>query len=159
MRTIILILSILAINMKLAASPVIASAFPSHEERVKFKYVKHTESAVEARWDKLMTNYTNKLKAAFAEKDDTKTIKMIYSIRDEFQKETQPLVPELKNWINSLSEPELMELQKRLEDKPYRAEMYEILFNDAVTNRIMANPELKQAIEDLHEGTKVLASE
>lgn len=101
----------------------------------------------EAKYDKLMEKYATGLKAAFAEKDDTKTIAMVNKLNNELYTEMEKIKPELESWVKGMTEADKEAFEQRAESKPYLKTMLEIMFNPEVGKRIENNPKLKAAME------------
>ncbi|MBJ6117767.1 hypothetical protein JAO76_06175 [Pontibacter sp. BT310] len=101
----------------------------------------------EAKYDKLMGNYANGLKAAFAEKDDKKTIAMVNKLNDELYTELEKIKPELERWVKGMTEADKEAFKQRAESKPYLKTIFEIMFNPEIGKRVENNPELKAAMD------------
>ncbi|WP_242926129.1 hypothetical protein [Pontibacter vulgaris] len=113
----------------------------------------------EEKYDKIMTVYANNLKAAFAQKDDAKTIAMINKTTDAFIADMAKLKPELESWVKGMSEQDKEDLKVRSEKKPYIKSMMEIMFDMNIAKRIEANPELQKAMEDSNKRMEALGFE
>ena len=113
----------------------------------------------EAKYDKIMEKYVAGLKAAFAEKDDKKTIAVVNKINDELVLEIGKIKPELERWIKGLTEKDKEALEQRMGQKAYLKTIFEIMFDPEVGKRIEANPELKKAMEAGNERMQALGFE
>lgn len=114
------------------------------------------ENPVEAKYHKIMENYANGLKAAFAEKDDKKTIAMVSKLNDEMIAGMEKIKPELERWIKGMSEAEKEAFGKRAESKPYLKTIFTIMFDPEIGKRIEQNPELKRVLEEGNQRMKNL---
>ncbi len=103
----------------------------------------------EAEFDQFMTDYVARLKAVKEERDDTKAVKLLNSMVAEFRPRAEKLKPLLENWKKSLSAAEQEALEKRMEKKPYVAELLKIGFDMEFAKRIEANPAMKKAMNEL----------
>ncbi len=102
----------------------------------------------EAKYDKIMNRYADGLIKAFSEKDDNKTILILQELNDEMVAEIVKIEPELKQWINGMSEEELEAVKNRIVNKPYMKAIFGFMFNPEISKRIESNPKLKEALED-----------
>ena len=110
----------------------------------------------EAKYDKIMEKYATGLKAAFAEKDDKKTIAMVNKLNDEMVSSFEKLKPELERWIKGMSEKDKEELEQRAGSKPYFKTIFEVMFDPEIGKRIENNAELKAALESSDKRMKAL---
>ncbi|NDK56882.1 hypothetical protein [Pontibacter fetidus] len=101
----------------------------------------------EAKYDKIMEKYATGLKAAFAEKDDKKTIVMVNKLNDDMVTSLQQLKPELEKWIKGMTEADKEAFEERAGSKPYLKTIFEIMFNPEIGKRIEQNPDLKKALD------------
>jgi hypothetical protein len=113
----------------------------------------------EAKYDKLMNNYANGLKAAFTEKDDKKTIVMVNKLNDELVTGFEAIKPEIESWIKGMSEADKEAFEKRAENKPYLKTIFQIMFDPEIGKRIEQNPQLKAALDKGGERMKALEFE
>ncbi|WP_299817872.1 hypothetical protein [uncultured Pontibacter sp.] len=113
----------------------------------------------EAKYDKIMQKYANGLKAAFAEKDDKKTVTMVHKLNDEMVTALQGIKPELERWIKGMTEKDKEAFEQRAETKPYLKTILEIMFNPEIGKRIENNPELKAALESSDKRMKEMGFE
>ncbi|WP_207433880.1 hypothetical protein [Sabulibacter ruber] len=105
----------------------------------------------EAKMDKIMNTYASKMKLAFQEKDDQKTITMLKNASNEAGAEMRKLKPELEKWaqeVKALGEAEKEAFQKRFQAKPYFKSIFELMFDPSVSKRLQANPALAKALEE-----------
>ena len=102
----------------------------------------------EAKYDKVMEKYALGMKAAFAEKDDKKTIAMATNLLNGLVAELEKMRPELELWFKGMNEKEKEALEQRIGGKAYMKTIFEILLDPAIGTRIEKNPELKKALED-----------
>lgn len=105
------------------------------------------EHPTEAKYDRIMSKYATGIKAAFAEKDDKKTIAMINKLNDELVVEVEKIKPELESWVKGLTEKDKEEMEQRMANKTYLKTIFEVMFDPEVGKRIEQNPELKKAVE------------
>ncbi|MEJ8803749.1 hypothetical protein [Pontibacter sp. H249] len=110
----------------------------------------------EAKYDKIMEKYANGLKAAFAEKDDKKTIAMVNKLNDEMITSFEKIKPELERWIKGMSEKDKEGLEQRAGNKSYFKTIFEIMFDPEVGKRVENNPALKAALESSDKRMKAL---
>ncbi|WP_162428267.1 hypothetical protein [Pontibacter pudoricolor] len=101
----------------------------------------------EAKYDKLMEKYANGLKAAFAEKDDKKTIAMVNKLNNDLVTELEKIKPELERWIKGMTEADKEAFEQRAGSKPYLKTIFEIMFDPEIGKRVEKNPELKAAMD------------
>ncbi|KAA3440237.1 hypothetical protein [Rufibacter hautae] len=108
-------------------------------------------SPTEQKLDKILNTYATKMKAAFLEKNDQKTIALIKSASDEAGAEMHKLKPELEKWAQDhkgLKGAEKEAFEKRFQAKPYFKTIFEVMLNPAVAQRLQANPALDKAIKE-----------
>jgi hypothetical protein len=103
----------------------------------------------EAEFDRFMTDYVARLKAVKEERDDKKAVQLLNSMVTEFRPRAEKLKPMLEHWKSSLSAAEQAALEKRMEKKPYVAELLKIGFDMEFAKRIEANPAMKKAMNEL----------
>ncbi|MBB6609773.1 hypothetical protein H7F15_01870 [Pontibacter sp. Tf4] len=113
----------------------------------------------EAKYDKIMEKYVNGLKAAFAEKDDKKTIVMVRKLNDEMVSSFEKIKPEIESWIKGMTEADKEAFSKRAENKPYLKTIFTIMFDPEIGKRIEQNPELKAALDEGNARMKALGFE
>jgi hypothetical protein len=96
-----------------------------------------------------MIEYTKRLKAAMAVKDDNQTLSLLQKMKADLCPWAQRLAPEVEAWTKGMSEAEKDALQKRSENKPYVAELLKIGFNPENASRINKNPKLTGVMEEM----------
>ncbi|WP_210462900.1 hypothetical protein [Rufibacter roseolus] len=108
-------------------------------------------SPTELKMDKILNTYATRMKAAFLEKNDEKTIALIKTASDEAGAEMHKLKPELEKWAQehkNLKGAEKEAFEKRFQSKPYFKTIFEVMLDPAVAKRLQANPALDQAIKE-----------
>ncbi|MBC5993914.1 hypothetical protein [Pontibacter cellulosilyticus] len=141
----ILIVSVLSASMGLGLSqqPSVAAPVSPLIADVSTANVHPTE----AKYDKIMAKYATGIKAAFAEKDDKKTVALVNKMNNELVSELEKIKPELERWMKGMTEKDKEGFEQRMGEKAYFKTIFEIMFDPAVGARIEKNPELKQALE------------
>lgn len=136
----VICLFVLSLSIGLVQSPVVAA--PETKSIVRTGV-----HPTEAKYDKIMEKYATGLKAAFAEKDDKKTIVMVNKLNDDMVTSLEQIKPELEKWVKGMTEADKDAFAQRAESKPYLKTIFEIMFNPEIGKRIEQNPELKKAID------------
>ncbi|RNI26784.1 hypothetical protein [Rufibacter latericius] len=108
-------------------------------------------SPTELKMDKIMNTYAIKMKAAFLEKNDQKTMDMIKSASQEAGTQINQMKSEIEQWAKALKGmkgPEKEAFEKRYAEKPYFKTIFTLMLDPAVSQRLQANPALAKALED-----------
>ena len=106
-------------------------------------------TVVEAKYDRLMRIYVNKLKLAFVQPEDVKTIEILRQFNVEFAQQTEAIKAELRNSAIQLSKKEVTELYNRISAKSRNEEVIALLFDERITSRTKQNPEIEKLLETL----------
>lgn len=105
---------------------------------------------VEVRYEKLMRIYLSKIKLAFSETDDARSLEILNQFQEEFNQKTDVLKDELRVLVEGLSPKQAEILYDRLSEKSHTEELVALLFDERVTGRMAANAALKQVMDQLH---------
>ena len=105
----------------------------------------------EAKVDEFMTEYTKRLKAVLAVKDDNQMLTLLKKMTADFCPWAKRLAPEVEAWTKNMSEAEEQAYRKRAENKPYVADLLKIGFNPENLNRINNNPKLEAAMKEMND--------
>jgi hypothetical protein len=103
----------------------------------------------EAKYDRMMRIFINRLKMAFAETDDAKTVAILSQYAPQFHQQTEGLKQELAASVKQLSKEETAALYKRLTERSRNAELIALIFDERITSRVAKNQEIKQLLETL----------
>ncbi|WP_191907049.1 hypothetical protein [Adhaeribacter soli] len=103
----------------------------------------------EAKYDRMMRIFISRLKLAFSETDDTKTVAILSQFSQQFHQQTDGLKQELASSVKQLSKEETAALYKRLVERSHNAELIALIFDERITSRVDKNPEIKQLLETL----------
>lgn len=142
---------LLALGLSIGAAQLAVVAAPEIKSIVRAGV-----HPTEAKYDKIMEKYATGLKAAFAEKDDKKTIVMVNKLNDDMVTSLEQIKPELEKWVKGMTEADKDAFAQRAESKPYLKTIFEIMFNPEIGKRIEQNPELKKALDSGNARMKAL---
>ena len=95
-------------------------------------------SVAEVRYEKLMKIYMNKIKLAFSEADDARSLEILNQFLPEFSQKTELLKKDLLLQLKDLSQRANVE------------ELMALLFDERVSGRMAANPEIKFVMDQLY---------
>lgn len=104
----------------------------------------------EARYDRLMRGYVNKVKLAFVQPEEGQTLEMLKQYSAVFMQQSDALKAELLASAKDLPAAEVKALYERLAEKSRAAEMIALLFDERITGRMQHNPEIKTVMDLLH---------
>jgi hypothetical protein len=105
----------------------------------------------EDQMDQLMTDYVKLLKSTFAEKDDSKSVSMLKIAAPGLKLRFDKLKPELEKWITSMTDEQQYQFKARLQTKPYILNIFLLMNDESIANRVEKNPELQKALGELGE--------
>jgi hypothetical protein len=114
-------------------------------------FSKNQADGPEVQMDQLMTDYVKLLKSTFAEKDDSKSVSMLKSAAPGLRLRFDKLKPELEKWIKSMTDEQQDQFKARLQTKPYIINIFLLMNDESIANRVEKNPELQKALGELGE--------
>ena len=104
----------------------------------------------EIRYEKLMKLYLNKIKLAFSEPEDGKLLAILHQFQPEFNQKAETLRQALKHLVKDMSPDRKAKVYAGLAKYSHADEMIALLFDERITTRLDANPEIKQLMDALH---------
>ena len=107
-------------------------------------------TASELRYEKLMKVYVNKIKLAFSETDDQRSLEILAAYLPEFSNKSDLIIKELQAQLKPLSLPEKERLLARYRENSHSDELIALYFDKRVVSRTAVNPNLKAIMEQLH---------
>ena len=107
-------------------------------------------SVAEVRYEKLMKIYMNKIKLAFSESDDARSLEILNQFLPEFSQKTQLLKKDLLLQLKDLSPAEKNKVMDRVSQRVNVDELMALLFDERVSGRMAANPEIKFVMDQLY---------
>lgn len=108
-----------------------------------------TAAMAEAKYDRLMRIYVNKLKLAFIQEQDAQTLDILNQYAGLFAQQTDALKNELASVTKEMPRSEVEALYKRIANKSRSEEMVAILYDARVVGRIEANQEIRKVMDSL----------
>jgi hypothetical protein len=103
----------------------------------------------EAKYDRLMRIFINRIKLAFTEADDAKTLEILNQFSQQFSQQTDGIKNELAGSVKYLSKEDAEALFNRLVQKSRNEELIALIFDERVSIRVEKNPEIKVLMEAL----------
>lgn len=107
-------------------------------------------SVTEMQYEKLMKVYVNKIKQAFAETEDQRSIEILAQFLPEFSNRTDGIKKELQLQLQQLTLHEKEILFSRFRDRSHSEELIALYFDERVTSRTAVNQNLKVILEKLY---------
>ena len=107
-------------------------------------------SVAEVRYEKLMKIYMNKIKLAFSEADDARSLEIFNQFLPEFSQKTELLKKDLLVQLKDLSPAEKKIVMDRVSQRVNVDELMALLFDERVSGRMAANPEIKFVMDQLY---------
>ena len=107
-------------------------------------------TVAEMRYEKLMKAYANKIKQAFSETEDHRSLDILMQFLPEFSHKTDGIKTELQVQLKHLSQPEKEQLLSRIRQRSQTEELIALYFDERITARTAANSSLKKIMEQLH---------
>jgi hypothetical protein len=103
----------------------------------------------EAKYDRLMRIYVNKLKLAFVQEEDAQTLEILNQYASLFTQQTDALKNELATLTKEMPRAEVEALYKRIANKSRSEEMVSILYDARVVGRMESNQEIRIIMDAL----------
>lgn len=107
-------------------------------------------SVVEVRYEKLMKVYLNKIKLAFSETDDVRSLAILNQFLPEFSQKSEALKNELQGVLKALNAAEKEKVMNRLNQRVNVEELMALFFDERVSARMAANPEIRAVMDQLY---------
>ena len=108
-----------------------------------------TAAMAEAKYDRLMRIFINRIKLAFTQTDDAQTLEMLNQFSQQFSQQTDGIKNELAASVKYLPKEDAEALFLRLVQKSRNEELITLLFDERVSSRVEKNPEIKVLMEAL----------
>lgn len=107
-------------------------------------------SVVEVRYEKLMKVYLNKIKLAFSETDDVRSLTILNQFLPEFSQKSEALKNELQGELKALNAAEKEKVMNRLNQRVNVEELMALFFDERISARMAANPEIRAVMDQLY---------
>jgi hypothetical protein len=110
----------------------------------------------EAKIDRLMKEYVNKLAEIKNIPDDRKAILSMQVARTSFMQRAKEIHPQLRQWLAALPAEEASARKDSLLMKPYFKQINDIVASYQLSNKLDTNQQLKQSLEAMDDFLTVL---